>query len=447
MTSAVRACPQCQAGPDLFRKDDEGKTESNISSDPSFATTAGGRSSRIGTYVPNTGLIGLGRSGGRGFRGGSNSKQVTVERGRQKMQGLASLLRLSRNLVDAAVRLLSLAVDQNFIQGRSMEDVCGSCLYIACRREKSPHMLLDFAEAWEVLYEAYGGLVNCLDLTILIRFAHQLELNEDEHKVALSALKLVGRMKRDWLTVGRKPSGICAAALIIACRMHAPQHHLPLACSGFKRSLDQVRKVVGVASATVNKRLKEFEETPSAKLTVKEFLDSDISAGVAMNPPAFEKRKRIDEKNAAASPTSSKTKGLDKSDKLPGSIPDPTPSTPVGDISTVVKGYMDGDFNEYLETEDTDFGDVDDDELETLLLNEEETKQKAKIWHEQNDGHLREIEEKRELAKKLGKVPRKKRKKRKRTDFSSPYDAALSAVQDKNIAQKINLKALEDLCS
>lgn len=34
------------------------------------------------------------------------------------------------------------------------------------------------------------------------------------------ALRLVQRMKRDWIDVGRRPTGLCGAALLLAARFH-----------------------------------------------------------------------------------------------------------------------------------------------------------------------------------------------------------------------------------
>ena len=35
-----------------------------------------------------------------------------------------------------------------------------------------------------------------------------------------TAMRLVASMKRDWIQTGRRPSGICAAALYIAAHIH-----------------------------------------------------------------------------------------------------------------------------------------------------------------------------------------------------------------------------------
>ena len=45
------------------------------------------------------------------------------------------------------------------------------------------------------------------------RFAHQLKLKEKENEVATTALRLVSRMKRDWMSTGRRPSGLCGAGM------------------------------------------------------------------------------------------------------------------------------------------------------------------------------------------------------------------------------------------
>ena len=43
------------------------------------------------------------------------------------------------------------------------------------------------------------------------RFAHKLEFEDKTHEVSMTALRLVSRMKRDWMAQGRRPSGLCGA--------------------------------------------------------------------------------------------------------------------------------------------------------------------------------------------------------------------------------------------
>lgn len=45
------------------------------------------------------------------------------------------------------------------------------------------------------------------------RFAHMLEFGDKNHEVSITALRLLQRMKRDWMHTGRRPSGLCGAGM------------------------------------------------------------------------------------------------------------------------------------------------------------------------------------------------------------------------------------------
>ena len=46
---------------------------------------------------------------------------------------------------------------------------------------------------------------------------------QKQNAVTNTALRLVKSMKRDWMQTGRRPSGICGAALFIATHIHGKQ--------------------------------------------------------------------------------------------------------------------------------------------------------------------------------------------------------------------------------
>jgi transcription factor IIIB subunit 2 len=96
--------------------------------------------------------------------------------------------------------------------------------------------------------------LQCTDLAFNLA---GLNFGKKFHVVANCALRLVASMKRDWMQTGRRPSGICGAALFIAAHVH-----------GFERSKADVVGVVHVCEATLKKRLVEFESTESGSLTV-----------------------------------------------------------------------------------------------------------------------------------------------------------------------------------
>ncbi|GFY64636.1 transcription factor IIIB 90 kDa subunit [Trichonephila inaurata madagascariensis] len=117
----------------------------------------------------------------------------------------------------------------------------------------------------------------------IARFARQLQFGKKENEVAITATKLVRRMKSDWIHFGRRPSGLCGAALLVAARLH-----------NFNRTIDDIIKVVKVCQATVRKRLTEFSETPSGKLSIEDFMTVDLSE--EQDPPSFKNaRKKLRE--------------------------------------------------------------------------------------------------------------------------------------------------------
>lgn len=129
-----------------------------------------------------------------------------------------------------------------------------------------------------------------IDPTVYVhRFAKHLEFGDDQVKVAKDALRLIQRMDRDWMVQGRRPSGICGAALILAARMN-----------NYRRSIREVVYIVKVADLTIQKRLDEFRSTKSGELTVEEFRLIWLEQG--HDPPSFgakpaKRRKRVREVN------------------------------------------------------------------------------------------------------------------------------------------------------
>lgn len=113
---------------------------------------------------------------------------------------------------------------------------------------------------------------------LILRFCSRLEFGEDTMRVANDAVRLVQRFNRDWMTPGRRPAGICGAAVIIAARMN-----------NFRRTTREVVYIAKVAEATLQKRLDEFKATESSGLTVEEFRTMDLER--FCDPPSFYERK------------------------------------------------------------------------------------------------------------------------------------------------------------
>ncbi|PLB53109.1 putative transcription factor TFIIIB complex subunit Brf1 [Aspergillus steynii IBT 23096] len=267
-------------------------SEANIVSEVTFGETSSGAAVVQGTFVgEDQSHV---RSFGPGFQGGSGmeSREITEQNGNRYISQLSRALMIPESAMKAAGQVFKLAVGLNFIQGRRTKTVAAVCLYIACRRQDgNTVMLIDFADVLMInvfkLGRTYKSLLDELRLggnvflmnpidpeSLIYRFAKQLEFGNATMQVAGEAVRIVQRMNRDWMTTGRRPAGICGAALILAARMN-----------NFRRTVREVVYVVKVTEITISQRLNEFSSTESGELTVDQFRSVQLEN--AHDPPSF----------------------------------------------------------------------------------------------------------------------------------------------------------------
>ncbi|KAK4372347.1 hypothetical protein RND71_007731 [Anisodus tanguticus] len=156
-----------------------------------------------------------------------------------------------------ALRFYEIAVEKNFTRGRRKEQVQAACLYIACR-----YILgAVFLQLCKILsLEEHPIVQKPVDPSLFIhRFTDRL-FGGRRPNISRSALHILASMKRDWMQMGRNPSGLCGAALYIASLSH-----------GLSCSKSEIIKVVHICEATLTKRLIELENTESGSLTIDEF--------------------------------------------------------------------------------------------------------------------------------------------------------------------------------
>ncbi|CAI2161813.1 15519_t:CDS:10 [Funneliformis geosporum] len=285
--------------------------ESKIVSEVTFGESASGAAILQGSYVgadqsKSSRFLGRARSAGPYRRHSSlDSREQTIANGRRQIQALATALRLSDHLMEAAQRYFNLAITNNFIQGRKTQLVVAACLYIVCRTEKTSHMLIDFSDILQVNVFTLGStflkLVRTLHLVLplvdpslyISRFASLLEFGEETPKVASDAMRLVQRMDRDWMQTGRRPAGICGACeyefgiwgFVNINKPHDISLLISARMNNFQRSIKEVIAVVKTADVTIKRRLEEFKVTPTGKLSVQDF--RNIWLEPQCDPPSF----------------------------------------------------------------------------------------------------------------------------------------------------------------
>ncbi|KAF8570403.1 hypothetical protein P879_05610 [Paragonimus westermani] len=258
-------------------------SENVISSEVEFVETSAGVAAAVGRFVSDESQV-VGRE----------SRQVTENKARRRIDTICGHLRLGNDTAVSAFRYYQSALFRGLTRGRSALQVAAGCVYLAARQLRVNLMLLDLSDAVGinvyVLGHCYTDLKRRLNLAIpemdpclyIERFASQLEFGEKTPVVATTAMRLLQRMKKDWLTTGRRPSGLAAAALLVASRIHE-----------FNRNEEDVARIARISQQTARKRLEEFGRTPTSALTIEDFFTVDYEE--EQDPPAFTAARKSDE--------------------------------------------------------------------------------------------------------------------------------------------------------
>ena len=398
--------------------------EGRVVTELSFSQSGDGRASVSGQRVAG---YSLSVSGGDRLGAFWNSSGVaisgqaalstTLQRGGAKVEWTGQRLGLRNNVVDEGKRMFQLAAQRNFTTGRKTSHVAAACLYIVCRRDREPYLLLDFADVLHTsvreLGQIYMKLVRLLNLDKVLdipvvdpslfmeRFSQRLELGQKGSQlVSHTAARLIQAMSRHWICTGRRPTGLCGAALLISCKYH-----------GFERSPSYLAEIVRIGEVTIRKRLQELQQTPTAALTVDQFeaigdnQPEDTEEGYSSLPPCLirnrEKERKLFLKGitndkvpilpltdvCAESPTSDQIQAV--ADKVMASIGGSDGvAALLAETALVVHA---GEDEDGVHVDDlSDFSPSDDEELNHYLLTEEETAAKSAIWHEWNRPYLEE---------------------------------------------------------
>lgn len=208
------------------------------------------------------------------FSSSGESRFITLSNARRAIQQVASTLKLPLLFVDRAHNLYRLALQSHFMFGRQQTHVVATCLYTICRLEKSPNLLIDFADALQVnvyvLGKTFLQFIKVIKLQqqlqiidpclYLHRYACRFNLGDKLNSITTMSLRIITRMKKDWIITGRRPDSICAVALTISMR-----------CHGIVKTQTEIARTFRIQVTTLHQRIVEFSNTPAAQLTVQEF--------------------------------------------------------------------------------------------------------------------------------------------------------------------------------
>uniref|UniRef100_A0A3Q3KHL2 Transcription factor IIIB 90 kDa subunit n=1 Tax=Mastacembelus armatus TaxID=205130 RepID=A0A3Q3KHL2_9TELE len=460
-----------------------------IVSEVEFVETGGGGSLAVGQFVSAEAGSNQPSFGDMHFSGmGKESRARVLQRAKQHINTLGHQLQMNQHCLDTALNFYKMALVKHLTRGRKASHVIAACLYMVCRTEGTPHMLLDLSDLVQVNVYVLGRtfLILARELCInapaidpclyIPRFAQMLGFGEKNHEVSMTAMRLVQRMKRDWMHTGRRPSGLCGAALLVAARMHE-----------FHCTFKDVIGVVKVCETTLRKRLSEFEDTPTSQLTIEEFMRVDLDQ--ECDPPCFtanlkrdkyqqleiELKKKMedvedeiqgfqDEIDAELQRSRPKLRGVYAAYVKQGAECSVERSFsrmllfflvscffPVLSLRATEAAVKTVSYSKFSNGE-LDLSGIDDSEIELYLLSENEIKVKTALWMAENSDYLKEQKEKeakiakeKELGIYKEKKPRGPAKRRPPIRASTADEAIEKMLEQKKISSKINYDVLKDL--
>ena len=274
-------------------------SRSDIVSDVTFQEDSRGAATVQGGYIgeharhAGTGGQAMQRIGGGGER---NTAQEVERNARRALEKFCPALGIPETTRNQAINIYSLASRSNFSAGRRTDEVAAASLYAACRRQRDNQvMLIDISELLQMnvfrLGEVYKDMCKDIHLiegggvgtqylveveSLVMKYCRKLEFADATRQVAEDAIKIVRRMKRDWMVTGRHPAGLCGACIILAARMN-----------NFRRSTREVVYVAKVADITIAKRVAEFRRLKAASLTVEQFREYGVRLKDQADPPVL----------------------------------------------------------------------------------------------------------------------------------------------------------------
>lgn len=172
-----------------------------------------------------------------------------------EIQRMASALSLPQPVRETAAVTYREALAADLIQGRSIEAVAASSLYVACRKAEIPRSLDEFDDVARVdrteIGRTYRYLASELEIEMkpvdpklfVPRFCSELELDGTVQRTAINILEQIMNEK---LHSGKSPTGLAAAAIYTAASRNDNE-----------RTKSEIAEVAQVAEVTIRKRHQE----------------------------------------------------------------------------------------------------------------------------------------------------------------------------------------------
>jgi len=169
-----------------------------------------------------------------------------------EMNKLKDKLALTNAVIEKAAFIYRKAMEKKLVRGRSILGLVAACLYASCRTTETPRTLDDIANGINIrrkdVARCYRLIYRELELKMPVvdpvkgvsRIASIAGLGE---KTKRKAILILNEAKRTYITAGKDPMGIAAAALYLAC-----------ISTGETKSQKEISIASGVTEVTIRNR-------------------------------------------------------------------------------------------------------------------------------------------------------------------------------------------------
>ena len=169
-----------------------------------------------------------------------------------EMSKLKDKLALTNAVIEKAAYIYRKAMEKKLVRGRSIQGLVAACLYASCRTTETPRTLDDIANGINIkrkdVARCYRLIYRELELKMPVvdpikgvsRIASNAGLGE---KTKREAISILNEAKRTYITAGKDPMGIAAAALYLAC-----------ISTGETKSQKEISIASGVTEVTIRNR-------------------------------------------------------------------------------------------------------------------------------------------------------------------------------------------------
>ncbi|UJR30106.1 hypothetical protein I4U23_017647 [Adineta vaga] len=271
-------CPECGlvVGERMVDVGSEWRTFSNDDGSKNMSRIGGPENALFGTddlhttMSTGTGAGAVDEFGQQKYKNGSrqiSSVDKALKTGHHDIREMAGKLSLSGRIIQRAFLIYKQCYETKCVRGHSQDAIIASCIYIACREEKSQHTLKEICavakdsskvEIGRCFQRIKNKLLNsivpeALDSKNLIpRFCNRLTLG-NTMLVTKTSIHILERAKELCDIQSRAPDSIAGAVIYMAC-----------AALGERTSMKELQDATGAVESTLRQVYKKI--LPNAKL-------------------------------------------------------------------------------------------------------------------------------------------------------------------------------------